>query len=327
MIEEPLQFGPGGRLFGILTMPEGPSKTANDLPVFVILTSGLLHRVGPRRLYVRLARELAQQGFSSLRVDLAGRGDSSPSAGCSEEQSLLKDYEEIVSVLESRLGPVRLVLGGLCSAADDALRLAPGDSRITGLFLLDPVCDRDAGFHIRTLIRILATPVRYALWFKRRLMSLAKSGQPMAEAKIDRLAIRNYPNTEAMREAFEAIRDRQGRVLSVFTSYATVYLNQAAQLNRVLRVQGFKQFCTALFWPGADHPFSLELHRAQLIETVRMWAEPWLERQPTPAPRKTAPSTIRMGVTPIMINRSVAYQKETVQPPVHNTYATSKGKT
>jgi hypothetical protein len=301
MIEEPLQFGPGGRLFGILTMPDGASKTASDLPVFVILTSGLLHRVGPRRLYVRLARELAQQGFSSLRVDLAGRGDSCPSPGVSEEQSVLNDYKEIVSVLESRLGSVRLVLGGLCSAADDALRLAPEDSRITGLFLLDPVCERDAGFHIRTLIRILTSPVRYALWCMRRLMSRAKSGHPIAEPKIDRLAIRNYPNTEAMREAFEAIRDRQGRVLSVFTSYATVYLNQAGQLNRVLRVQGFKQFCTALFWPGADHPFTLEQHRAQLIEAVRMWAEPWLERQPAPAPRKTAPSRIRTAVIPIAV--------------------------
>ncbi|MDX2459967.1 MAG: hypothetical protein QNM00_07755, partial [Gammaproteobacteria bacterium] len=164
MIEEPLQFGPGGRLFGILTMPEGPSNSAKDLPVFVFLSSGLLYRAGPRRLYVRLARELAQQGFSSLRVDLAGRGDSAPAPGLSEEQSLSKDYEEIVSVLESRMGPVRLVLGGLCSAADDALKLAPGDSRINGLFLLDPVCDRDAGFHIRRLVSILATPVRYALW-------------------------------------------------------------------------------------------------------------------------------------------------------------------
>ena len=302
MIEEPLQFGPGGRLFGILTMPEAPSHTAKDLPVFVLLSSGLLHRVGPRRLYVRLARELAEQGFNSLRVDLAGRGDSAPSPGVSEELSLLKDYEEIVSVLESRMGPVRLVLGGLCSAADDALKLAPADSRITGLFLLDPVCDRDAGFHIRRLVSILATPVRYALWFKNRLMALAKSGQPKAEPKIDRLAIRNYPNTQAMREAFEAIRDRQGRVLSVFTSYASVYLNQAGQLNRVLRVQGFKRFCTALFWPGADHPLTLELHRAQLIEAVRVWAEPWLERQPTPMTRKTAPSRIRAGVIPTPVH-------------------------
>ena len=302
MIEEPLQFGEGGRLFGILTKPEGASNTATDLPVFVFLSSGLLHRIGPRRLYVRLARELAQQGFSSLRVDLAGRGDSAPSPGVSEELSLLKDYEEIVSVLESRMGPVRLVLGGLCSAADDALKLVPADSRITGLFLLDPVCDRDAGFHIRKLFRIFTNPVQHALRVKRRLMSLSKSGPPKAEAKIDRLAIRNYPNTEEMREAFEAIRDRQGRVLSVFTSYAMAYLNQAGQLNRALRVQGFKQFCTTLFWPGAEHTFTLELHRARLIEEVRMWAEPWLERQPTPVTRKTAPSTIRTGVIPIISN-------------------------
>ena len=46
--------------------------------MFVFLSAGLLHRVGPHGLHVRLARELAQMGFSSLRVDLAGTGDSPP---------------------------------------------------------------------------------------------------------------------------------------------------------------------------------------------------------------------------------------------------------
>lgn len=304
MIEEPLQFGPGGRLFGILTSPDAPTSNAAELPVFVFLSSGLLHRTGPRRLYVRLARELAQQGFSSLRVDLAGRGDSTPSPGISEEESLAKDYEEIVSVLESRMGPVRLVLGGLCSAADDALKLTTGDSRINGLILLDPVCERDSGFHFRRLARVMATPLRYAMWIKNRLKSRAKSGQSLTEAKIDRLAMRHNPGAEAMRDAFEAIRDRQGRVLSVFTSYATVYLNQAGQLNRVLRVKGFKQFCTSLFWPGAEHPFTLELHRAQLIEAVRTWAEPWLEKQPFIERRKKPRPRIRTGVMPVTIKEA-----------------------
>ena len=78
-----------------------------------------------------------------------------------------------------------------------------------------------------------------------------------------------------MRSAFESIRDRQGRILSVFTSYATEYLNHAGQLGRVIRVDGYQQFCTELFWPGAEHSFTLELHRARLIEEVKTWAAPW----------------------------------------------------
>ena len=50
-MEEPLQFGDGGRLFGILTLSSMSPCKAPGLPVFVFLNAGLLHRVGPHRLY------------------------------------------------------------------------------------------------------------------------------------------------------------------------------------------------------------------------------------------------------------------------------------
>jgi len=60
LTEEPLHFGEGGRLFGILTLPADLPGNARELPVFVFLSAGLLHRAGPRRLHVHLARELAR---------------------------------------------------------------------------------------------------------------------------------------------------------------------------------------------------------------------------------------------------------------------------
>src|SRR5207244_13297311 len=65
------------------------------------------------------------------------------------QQSAAADYEENLRVLESRLAPGPLVLAGLCSGADDAIRLAPKDSRVVGLVLLDPVCAPDDGFNAR----------------------------------------------------------------------------------------------------------------------------------------------------------------------------------
>src|SRR5262245_50121121 len=117
LMEEPLQFGEGGRLLGILTSPSMPARNAEQLPVFVFLSAGSLHRVGPHRLHVRLARTLSRMGFSSLRVDLAGTGDSPPDHGLTNQQSVAADFEEILAVLESRLGYLPLVLAGLCSGA------------------------------------------------------------------------------------------------------------------------------------------------------------------------------------------------------------------
>jgi len=274
LTEEPLQFGEGGRLFGILTLPSVPPCNAQALPVFVFLNAGLLHRVGPYRLYVRLVRNLAQMGFSSLRVDLAGRGDSPERFGLTNQQSVAADYEEIVGVLESRLGRLRLVLGGLCSAADDAIRLARADQRVIGMLLLDPVCSLDDGFRARAVIMKYTNPARYLVWLKRRLNLLATlPGENWNDSEmIDPLTLRDAPTGEQLRAAFEAICERRGRVLSVFTQYATQYYNQLGQLGRTLDVVGYQRFCTEIFWPQMAHTYTLELHRRRLIEEIKNWA-------------------------------------------------------
>src|SRR5690349_11887341 len=118
--EEPLRFGCGGRMFGILTLPAKIACVERNLPVFVFLSAGLLHRVGPFRLHVRLARELARMGFTSLRVDLAGTGDSPTRFGFTSQQSVFADFDEILTVLDARLRSFSLILAGLCSGADNA---------------------------------------------------------------------------------------------------------------------------------------------------------------------------------------------------------------
>ena len=275
LTEETLQFGEGGRLSGILTRPSVPVRDPPELPVFVFFNAGLLHRVGPHRLYVHLARDLSRMGFSSLRVDLAGKGDSPPRPGLTNQQSVAADYDEILRVLESRLAPGPLVLAGLCSGADNAIRLAPKDSRVVGLVLLDPVCSPDDGFSARAFVSKYTNTARYVAWLKHRFE--APTTQPgRNEEEIDPLTIRDAPTREQLRAAFESIREREGRVLSVFTEYALQYYNQAGQLGRVLGVDGYQQFCTELFWPQAEHTYTLDLHRRRLVEVIRTWAGGYL---------------------------------------------------
>lgn len=287
LTEEPLHFGEGGRLLGILTRPAAPPGNARKLPVFVLLSSGLLHRVGPRRLYVHLARELARMGFSTLRVDLAGVGDSPPRPGLTNNQSVTADYGEIVSVLESRLGRVSLVVGGLCSAADNAIKLAPADQRVIGMFLLDMVCFSDDRFSARAFVARYLTsraaarafiarylnPARYIRALMRRIKAVSV---PLRDRfkRVDQSPLRpDIPSREQIRAAFEAIRERDGRVLSVFTQYALHdYYNRPGQLARVAGVEGYRRFCTELYWPEAAHTYDLDAHRRRLIEEVKTWA-------------------------------------------------------
>jgi pimeloyl-ACP methyl ester carboxylesterase len=272
LTEEPLQFGEGGRLFGILTLPSMPPRVAQELPVFVFLSAGLLHRVGPARLHVQLARELARMGFSSLRVDLAGTGDSPPRPGLTNHESVSADHNGIVRVIDSRLGRLPLVLAGLCSGADNAIRLTPEDPRVIGMVLLDPICFPDARFRTRALVVKYTNPARYVAWLKRRFKALATPRREEEVDDVDYLAIRDLPTREQLRAAFVSIRERGGRALSVFTQSALRYYNHAGQLERVLGVEDYRQFCTELFWPRTEHTFPLEMHRRQLMEEVKTWA-------------------------------------------------------
>ena len=68
MTEEAVLFGTTQSLVGILSQP--PREEApRGLPAVILLNAGIVHRVGPNRLYVRMARELAA-GVPGLPVRL-----------------------------------------------------------------------------------------------------------------------------------------------------------------------------------------------------------------------------------------------------------------
>ena len=275
--EESLQLGEGGRLFGILTRPSRAACNAEPRPVFVFLSAGLLHRVGPYRLHVRLARELAEMGFSSLRVDLAGMGDSPPRPGLTHRESVAADFTEMLHGLDSRLGRLPLILEGLCTGADNATSLARNEQRAVGLILLDPICFPDGGltgFRARAVVAKYANPDRYIAWLRRRWKALVHPQQERQApgGSVDPLALRDLPTLEQVRATFESIRERGGRVLCVFTDYAHGYYNRSGQLGRVLRLEGYREFCTELWWPETHHTYWLELHRRRLMEEIKAWA-------------------------------------------------------
>src|SRR6202020_1242018 len=64
--------GPSGPLFGVLTEPLAGRRELTGL----LLNAGPQRRTGPNRMWVQIARSWAAQGVSTLRLDLAGIGDS-----------------------------------------------------------------------------------------------------------------------------------------------------------------------------------------------------------------------------------------------------------
>ena len=113
-------------LFGVLTEPN--DNVTADLPIILLVNAGSAYRIGPNRLHVLLARQLASQGFRCLRLDLHGLGDSVASGREGENgpyvASAFRDIEKAMQDMETQLGVKRVVLMGLCSGAYFAFQSA-----------------------------------------------------------------------------------------------------------------------------------------------------------------------------------------------------------
>ncbi len=133
MKEQVVLFGKTKSLVGIITEPYSASEDG-CFPAIIILNAGLLHRIGPNRLYVKIARQMATAGFIVLRFDFSGIGDSSAlDANLPFERSSISETQEAMHYLSSIRGIGEFILVGLCSGANVALKTACGDHRVVGV--------------------------------------------------------------------------------------------------------------------------------------------------------------------------------------------------
>ncbi len=131
--EEPVRFRSRGcRLFGIFH----PAKNGSRDFGIVFANSGMQNRVGPHRLYVVLARLLSDIGYSVLRIDLPGIGESEGTIA--ENHFDVHDPEDVrraVDFLKQEKRIERIALFGVCAGARVALKTGSLDDRVDGLIL------------------------------------------------------------------------------------------------------------------------------------------------------------------------------------------------
>lgn len=150
--EQAVLFGRTKSLVGVVTRPR--SDLPSHRPAVVILNTGIIHRVGHHRMYVTMARELAAAGHVVLRFDFSGIGDSPRQKdGRSPVDACLADTQDAVDWLTTSCGVSEVILLGLCSGADIALRYGYTDRRIVGLVLLDPAIPPTARFYVDYILQ------------------------------------------------------------------------------------------------------------------------------------------------------------------------------
>jgi dienelactone hydrolase len=137
--ERPVFFGADGLLFGILTQP--PSDEIRRRAV-VLLNAGADHHIGASRLYVSMARRWAQHGYTVLRMDLGGVGDSGTRPGRTDDdvfpKEAIDDIRAAIEFLRDTHGIQDVGLAGLCSGAYHALRAAVAGLPVTRILMVNP---------------------------------------------------------------------------------------------------------------------------------------------------------------------------------------------
>ena len=133
--EEVVAFGPAGSLIGIVTHPKDRHP---DRPAILLISPSLVHRVGPFRLHVKLARYLADLGFLCLRFDFSGVGESLPRQDeLPRNKSDIVETIQAVDFLATAFGTRSVITAGICRGAWVGLAAARQNRRISGLLMVD----------------------------------------------------------------------------------------------------------------------------------------------------------------------------------------------
>jgi pimeloyl-ACP methyl ester carboxylesterase len=271
MREQAIVFGAQRHLVGVVTWPNAASgPTARGA---VMSNVGTHHRVGPFRLYVDLARQLAAEGFVVIRFDLSGQGDSEIRSGVLDgPASMSLDVSDAIHWLSEHAAAESFILVGLCSGVDSTHAVSLADARVRGAIFIDGYTYPTAGFRIRHwTFRYLSLErwKRFMQRWWRHLRAPKASGGVQAPTQF---YTRSIPTRDEFRRDVAAMVARQMRMLFVYTGAVQFHYNARKQLFEQLGSAAVCDGIEVAYIPEADHLFSKPTHRQELLARIRVWS-------------------------------------------------------
>jgi pimeloyl-ACP methyl ester carboxylesterase len=268
-------LGSGDVLVAILTEPDGPVD--GDVPAVILLNAGIVHRSGPSRLYVEITRRLASRGYPSIRLDLAGIGDSDVrQENLTDQEGNERDVRLAMDFLQSRFGTRHFLLAGLCSGADIAHQVAVRDERVVGLIALDAIAYPKFGYYIRRFSRWVRNPA-YVYHRTCDLLRSSAIGRALLGPLNDghraqplRMFERDLPPQSQVAAEIQVFLDRGMQALYVFAGGCPWY-NYAGQFFNNFPHARCNPQVELEYFPQADHTYFLVADRDRLVDRIETW--------------------------------------------------------
>jgi hypothetical protein len=265
MTERTMVFGTNRSLSGIAT--DATSGLANDpFPTVIFLNSGLMHRVGPNRLYVRLARRLSQMGLPSLRFDLSGIGDSRPAADRLKiRERWVAECRAAMDAMAVETGARNFVLAGNCSGAAAAFLTARADDRVVGLGLINLQGPRVLRYYLRLVAGSLVS-WRRLFHGSAKLPTLRSVGrQTVGSAGSGR-------SSSSLIRGLDHLAERGVDMLLVNSEWDAGYDYFHGKQRPQLERGAMRERIHLDVLPGANHELSLVANQDRLVDSIVSWA-------------------------------------------------------
>ena len=247
-----------GERFGILSEPFGVGRPQL---LFLQLNAGSVHRQGPFRLHITLARRFADAGIPCFRFDQPGSGDSIAAA----ERPQVEVLKDVLDRLQAETGIDRFCVGGICSAADAGWWLALADPRVCGLVLLDPLARAGLWFKLAKLLQPRSLQGWLAL-LKRR----ARAGDDEAGGEA---AYREWPRVGEESGQMRSLVNRGVEICALYTGGAAHYFLDPRQFDATYGAASRDPKVAFAHWPEVDHLFYRPDDRERLIMHLLSWTQ------------------------------------------------------
>lgn len=278
MLERSILFGSSNGLVGTIALP---AETAAESDIgFLLFNAGVIHRVGPHRINVRLARELASRGIASIRFDLAGHGDSArPSGDHSFEDQAAIDIRSAMDTLGATTNLRRFAIFGFCSGAYYGFAAALADERVAGILMFDayryPTLKTTA-YHYwnrlrqpRALSGAIGAVTRGFVHVGRRVLAPVKAGESRPTPAIGRIDF--IPPRKEFAAGLRALLDRGTKIHMIYSGEAKREYNYAGQFRDSIATLGIGARIDADFLPDLNHAATGLADQADLRARVVAW--------------------------------------------------------
>ena len=290
--EKAVRLGKETPLMAVVTEP--PVGTTPSGQGVVLLNAGLLHRVGPSRLNVQIARSLAPLGHVSARFDFSGIGDSEARRdGLPFERSSVLEVQDAMAALAAR-GAREFTLAGLCSGADAAFLAALVDTRVTGLVMMDPWIYHTARYRLH---HYLPKVLNAKSWLhlltgetlmRRVLRPALSKGLPTPQHETNENVVvahyaRDFPPRELVQQQVASLVQRRVRMLNIFSGGMPAHVAYQGQYRDCFHEIDFGDLLSEHFDGQAEHIFSALRHQQWVRDLVTAWMTPKVGEAVTPS--------------------------------------------